>query len=246
VFRITFESGNGGGGGGGGSKGNEGVGNGEDPPPPGHDDNFNDGPGSSPGNPGAKGGNGLGHARRALSEAQEMPQLLQVRSAAAMRSIADAAHPGQGKKPQSSGPTALAAFAEVEVATSDGASQPVTASDNSNSDSADAASPEAIAGWLADAPRYDFALLLDLPSTDAGGEVLDPDEIRRRWALVASARYGAPEDFADGAALSWAAWSSFGVAQGAALMAQANGLGIIDGVPRLETFKGLSEGLAKL
>jgi len=37
-------------------KGNQGVGNGEDPPPLGHDHNFNDGPGTSPGNPGAKGG----------------------------------------------------------------------------------------------------------------------------------------------------------------------------------------------
>lgn len=33
-------------------KGNEGVGNGEDPPPPGHDDNWNDGPGTGPGHPG--------------------------------------------------------------------------------------------------------------------------------------------------------------------------------------------------
>jgi hypothetical protein len=38
-------------------KGNEGVGNGEDPPPPGHEVNQNDGPGTSPGNPGSKGGN---------------------------------------------------------------------------------------------------------------------------------------------------------------------------------------------
>jgi VCBS repeat-containing protein len=37
-------------------KGNEGVGNGEDPPPPGHDENQNDGPGTSPGNPGSAGG----------------------------------------------------------------------------------------------------------------------------------------------------------------------------------------------
>ena len=39
-----------------GDKGNEGVGNGEDPPPPGHDENQNDGPGTSPGNPGSQGG----------------------------------------------------------------------------------------------------------------------------------------------------------------------------------------------
>ena len=37
-------------------KGNEGVGNGEDPPPPGHDTNWNDGPGTSPGHPGRRGG----------------------------------------------------------------------------------------------------------------------------------------------------------------------------------------------
>lgn len=32
--------------------GNEGVGNGYDDPPPGHDQNYNDGDGTSPGNPG--------------------------------------------------------------------------------------------------------------------------------------------------------------------------------------------------
>lgn len=41
-------------------KGNEGVGNGEDPPPPGHDYNWNDGPGTSPGHPGSKKGQGGG------------------------------------------------------------------------------------------------------------------------------------------------------------------------------------------
>jgi hypothetical protein len=46
IFRITTTSG----------CGNEGVGNGEDPPPPGHDDNYNDGPGTGPGNPGSRGG----------------------------------------------------------------------------------------------------------------------------------------------------------------------------------------------
>ncbi|PWB41330.1 MAG: hypothetical protein C3F19_06735 [Rhodocyclales bacterium] len=35
-------------------KGNEGVGNGEDPPPPGHGDNWNDGPGAMPGHPGRR------------------------------------------------------------------------------------------------------------------------------------------------------------------------------------------------
>lgn len=44
----------------GGGKGNEGVGNGEDPPPPGHDHNWNDGSGTSPGNPGSRGGGGPG------------------------------------------------------------------------------------------------------------------------------------------------------------------------------------------
>ncbi|MHB8921546.1 MAG: calcium-binding protein [Halothiobacillus sp.] len=39
-------------------KGNEGLGNGQDAPPPGHDDNWNDGVGTSPGNPGRKGQTG--------------------------------------------------------------------------------------------------------------------------------------------------------------------------------------------
>ncbi|MEW6166909.1 MAG: hypothetical protein AB1651_04335 [Pseudomonadota bacterium] len=42
------------------SAGNEGVGNGDDAPPPGHDDNQNDGSGASPGNPGNS-GNGQGN-----------------------------------------------------------------------------------------------------------------------------------------------------------------------------------------
>ncbi len=45
VFRLTFD----------GSKGNEGLGNGQDPPPPGHTTNQNDGAGTAPGNPGAQG-----------------------------------------------------------------------------------------------------------------------------------------------------------------------------------------------
>ena len=35
-------------------RGNEGVGNGIDPPPPGHSTNYNDYPGTGPGNPGSK------------------------------------------------------------------------------------------------------------------------------------------------------------------------------------------------
>ncbi|QHE75115.1 putative Ig domain-containing protein [Hydrogenophaga sp. PBL-H3] len=44
-------------------KGNEGLGNGEDPPPPGHDTDFNDGPGTGPGNPGTSEGR---HAQPAV------------------------------------------------------------------------------------------------------------------------------------------------------------------------------------
>ncbi|WP_292556451.1 calcium-binding protein [Methylobacter sp.] len=46
VFRVSV------------SHGNEGVGNGEDAPPAGHDENFNDGAAAMPSQPGAKGGNG--------------------------------------------------------------------------------------------------------------------------------------------------------------------------------------------
>ncbi|KAF4513784.1 UNVERIFIED_CONTAM: hypothetical protein B566_EDAN011705 [Ephemera danica] len=48
TFRLTFNKN--------GLKGNEGLGNGEDPPPPGHDCNRNDGGASSPGHPGSQGG----------------------------------------------------------------------------------------------------------------------------------------------------------------------------------------------
>jgi VCBS repeat-containing protein len=41
------------------SHGNEGLGNGDDAPPAGHDENQNDGPGTSPGNPGSSGGKKL-------------------------------------------------------------------------------------------------------------------------------------------------------------------------------------------
>ncbi|HZW24918.1 MAG TPA: putative Ig domain-containing protein [Gallionella sp.] len=46
VFRITV------------GRGNEGVGNGEDAPPPGHDENSNDGASASPGHPGSSGHSG--------------------------------------------------------------------------------------------------------------------------------------------------------------------------------------------
>lgn len=48
VFRVSFTKG------GCGGHGNEGVGNGQDAPPPGHGDNWNDGPGTSPGHPGSR------------------------------------------------------------------------------------------------------------------------------------------------------------------------------------------------
>ena len=50
ALNVTAATGNGGQ-----QHGNEGVGNGEDPPPPGHDTNQNDGPGTSPGHPGNQG-----------------------------------------------------------------------------------------------------------------------------------------------------------------------------------------------
>jgi VCBS repeat-containing protein len=251
VFRITFEARNGGGGGGG--QGNEGVGNGEDPPPPGHDDNFNDGPGTGPGNPGANGGNGLGHSMRAMRTVQDVPQLRQVRAAAAMRSIADP-HPGNGKKPQASEQTVLAggdaalltaeapAFQELGAPTGNGdASQPANANGNG-----DTTSPDPLAAWLAQAPQYDFALLLDWLAESPAGETLDPEEIRRRWARVANARYSAPDDLNVDAPLGWNGSKGLAIAQGMTAMAPLNGLGVASGFPELETFKGLSEGFAKL
>lgn len=54
-------------------KGNQGVGNGEDPPPPGHDDNFNDGPGTGPGHPGARDGNTGQQAADTQTSAEAAP-----------------------------------------------------------------------------------------------------------------------------------------------------------------------------
>jgi VCBS repeat-containing protein len=54
-------------------KGNQGVGNGEDPPPPGHDDNFNDGPGTGPGHPGARDGDTGQQAAATQTTAETAP-----------------------------------------------------------------------------------------------------------------------------------------------------------------------------
>jgi len=60
VFRVSV------------SHGNEGVGNGEDAPPAGHDENFNDGAAAMPSQPGAKGGNGYSGYAPAYSHGHEI------------------------------------------------------------------------------------------------------------------------------------------------------------------------------
>jgi VCBS repeat-containing protein len=60
VFRVSV------------SHGNEGVGNGEDAPPAGHDEDFNDGAGAMPSQPGAKGGNGYSGHSPAYSHRDEI------------------------------------------------------------------------------------------------------------------------------------------------------------------------------
>jgi VCBS repeat-containing protein len=60
VFRVSV------------SHGNEGVGNGEDAPPAGHDENFNDGATAMPSQPGAKGGNGYSGYSPAYSHGHEV------------------------------------------------------------------------------------------------------------------------------------------------------------------------------
>ena len=253
VFRITFEARNGGGGGGGGGgHGNEGVGNGEDPPPPGHDDNFNDGPGTGPGDPGAKGGNGLGHSMRAMRTVQDVPPLRQVRSAAAMRSIAGS-HPGNGQKPQAPEQTVLAggdaALASADAPSAQAPGSPIDAASGAppaHAGASDIGVIDPLVAWLARAPQYDFALLLDWLAESPAGETLDPEEIRRRWARIANARYSAPDDLNVDAPLGWNRSNGLAIAQGMTAMAPLNGLGAASGFPELETFKGLSEGFAKL
>jgi len=104
-----------------------------------------------------------------------------------------------------------------------------------------------LAAQLAQAPQYDFALLLDWQAQDPAGETLDPEEIRRRWAQVASADYSAPaDDLGLGAALGWRLAGGLAAVHGVSAIAQFNGLGLASGVPPLESFKGLNEGFANL
>ena len=56
VFRVSV------------AHGNAGVGNGEDPPPPGHGCDFNDGPGTEPGRPGSRGGKRRGEERHGAGD----------------------------------------------------------------------------------------------------------------------------------------------------------------------------------
>ncbi|MDZ4103965.1 MAG: putative Ig domain-containing protein [Hydrogenophaga sp.] len=73
-------------------KGNQGLGNGEDPPPPGHSTSFNDGPGAGPGNPGAsKGKKGTPATRNTAAQASEAPAPIELVDWAAWNTPREAA-----------------------------------------------------------------------------------------------------------------------------------------------------------
>jgi len=258
AFLLDFSGGGGGGGGGGGSQGNEGVGNGEDPPPPGHDQNFNDGPGTGPGHPGAKGGNGLGHVAPVARVLANVPQLHGVNSGAAVRALAD--HGTQGQHGNNgNGPAAAQSGGADSPAGANAGSQTVESQGSvpGNPDAPSQGQPgnsdDAIAARLARAPHYDFAALVDWLAQDTGqGDTLDAEEIRRRWARVASATFDLGDDSnaaARGAAVGWQRFADALAAAGASggtAFTDASGLGLSAGLPRLQAFNGLNEGLERL
>jgi hypothetical protein len=110
-----------------------------------------------------------------------------------------------------------------------------------------------VAAELAQAPQYDFAALFDSLGNQGGsGETLEPAEIARRWARVASyvlERGQGASDDARAAAFGWQRFAdAFAAANagGTASLAQFTGLGAASGLPGLDSFKGLNEGFAKL
>jgi VCBS repeat-containing protein len=252
VFRITFES-KGGGGGGSGGQGNEGVGNGEDPPPPGHDENFNDGPGTGPGNPGASGGNGLGHAMPALRAEVDLPGLKHVRSADARRRFGHDQRDSQNTRQDEDAvagnmPAVLTGDATVVSAEAAAGVLLAEPSDDRTRASEDFANVDLLAAWLGQGPHYEFEDLLAWLGTDTTGESLTPEQIRRRWARLAAAQYGVADDEASrSAALGWQGSAGLLATSHASVPAGGSHFaGLSDGLPALEAFKGLNEGLTPL
>lgn len=267
VFRLSFDTsaGGGGGGGGGGGKsgGNEGVGNGQDGPPPGHDHSFNDGEGTSPGNPGAKGGNGY-----VPLEPPHAPSLaahpVAAQTATGMGTHGHSArlafgdnngnhNAGNDSQRRSSGDSSAGnAFAKGQDPNHDvihQASDALGAAQGSSSPASD----DSIEALLAEDPRYDFQALFDwLANESASSELLDAAEIARRWSRIA--RYASDSgngmsDDAHAAAFGWQGFADqFAAANGAAPvgLSQFVGLGTASGLPDLESFRGLSEGMATL
>ncbi|HEY0488661.1 MAG TPA: VCBS domain-containing protein [Telluria sp.] len=256
-FRLTFAAstggndGGGGGGGGnggnGGAKGNEGVGNGEDPPAPGHDDNMNDGAGTSPGNPGAKGGT---PSRQKAAVTIEPIKVVQKKlTTAAGHGKSETAEnnrrdkgvalnpdvvPGNGKKvsKEVAGFTANADAEEVA------APEPIAAGTGASAD-ANPVEPVrelrfgALANYLAD-------------KAGAGGSALTAVQIARRWDAVRNlsdrlaeddenAKHGAQDGAIDGD----------GIAAGS-LWGYAGSTGQGRSVGGMSSLAGLDEGFKKL
>lgn len=110
-----------------------------------------------------------------------------------------------------------------------------------------------IAARLAQAPRFDFSSLVAWSAQNgAPSDAFDPEEIRRRWARVASTTFDLGDDSdeaARGAAVGWQRLANALAAAGAsggAAFADASGLGLSAGLPRLQAFNGLNEGLERL
>lgn len=184
----------------------------------------------------------------------DRPQKRQVQSAAAWREFGSD-HPGHGGQ-QNQTLTVQSAAGDTPLEP-DAGSPPAQAPGTLTGESGESSAVQPgeiydpVAAQLSQVPHYDFEALLAWLAQGAGhGESLDPEEIRRRWARVAAANYYAPQDEATrGAALGWHRLSgALGAANGAGSSGtgQFTGVGLTSGLPQLESFKGLNEGLQRL
>lgn len=265
VFQLAFDGathgggGGGNGGGGGGSSGNEGVGNGEDPPPPGHDANQNDGPGTSPGDPGAQGG----LVRPQLLESTAAPTLasdwergrLAPATAAVIGGAGASTAPGNsGNAPGQTKPASAESSAGIDApATTAANGNAAHEASTENSTSASDTAGTLVDGWGLPASPIPYLNSSHWSAIDTGGAWPQSgsadDDTARRWRevfrLLAERLDAAPSDGAlDDAQAGFA--SPFNLSGNEQRTAYGADLSLLPRGQALKVFQGLAEGLDRI
>jgi len=238
------------------------VGNGEDAPPPGHDDNFNDGPGTGPGHPGAQGGNGIGHRLTAPTPLflSDLPQRRQIHAAAAERSMGgdhgNAGGNGHGNGHDTAQLAAPSApTTDAPLANSDGSQSTASAASASSNVPRDPPQDQLqalIASWFAQAGENGPSLshYADIQEGVLRDAPAQADDAAQRnaaqWSSLNAYLAQHRHQYDDvGLDLAGAWLRDAGGLMVGALASGSVGLALPPG-QELKVLKGLSEGLAKL